>query len=181
MAPPDPGAPAGIGNLGNFIYVGTAKGQIYVTQDGGGSGAGNNWMNISLGLDGSAVTSIIADPTRGSHDAYAVTADGVFYLPDSILLGNNPTNTAYEWVNITGNLTTWLHHLRPDLQPGDRPEPEELLPGCSRCPRSWPTGATPSPTKRPYANGPSVHPVLYVGAGDSFGTGSGVFQSLDGG
>ena len=50
---PDPNAPAGIGNLGNFIYVGTAKGQIYVTQNGGGSGTSNNWLNISLGLDGS--------------------------------------------------------------------------------------------------------------------------------
>ena len=35
---PDPNAPEGVGNLGNFIYVGTATGQIYVTQDGGGSG-----------------------------------------------------------------------------------------------------------------------------------------------
>ena len=33
-----PHAPDGVGNLGNFIYVGTATGQIYVTQDGGGSG-----------------------------------------------------------------------------------------------------------------------------------------------
>ncbi len=33
---PDPNAPEGVGNLGNFIYVGTSTGQIYVTQDGGG-------------------------------------------------------------------------------------------------------------------------------------------------
>ena len=46
---PDPSAPEGIGNLGNFIYVGTAAGQIYVTQDGGGSGTSNNWINISWG------------------------------------------------------------------------------------------------------------------------------------
>ena len=52
---PDPTAPEGVGNLGNFIYVGTATGQIYVTQDGGGSGTSNNWINISTGLDGSAV------------------------------------------------------------------------------------------------------------------------------
>ena len=50
---PDPNAPEGVGNLGNFIYVGTATGQIYVTQDGGGSGTSNNWINISTGLDGS--------------------------------------------------------------------------------------------------------------------------------
>ena len=41
---PDPSAPEGVGNLGNFIYVGTGTGQIYVTQDGGGSGANNNWI-----------------------------------------------------------------------------------------------------------------------------------------
>ena len=44
---PDPNAPSGIGNLGNFIYVGTQSGQIYVTQDGGGNGTSNNWINIS--------------------------------------------------------------------------------------------------------------------------------------
>ena len=46
---PDPNAPEGIGNLGNFIYVGTQTGQIFVTQDGGGSGTSNNWINISTG------------------------------------------------------------------------------------------------------------------------------------
>ena len=45
-----PMAPEGIGNLGNFIYVGTQTGQIYVTQDGGGGGTSNNWINISAGL-----------------------------------------------------------------------------------------------------------------------------------
>ena len=70
---PDPNAPEGVGNLGNFIYVGTSTGQIYVTQDGGGSGTSNNWINISTGLDGSQVESITTDPTRGSHAAYAVT------------------------------------------------------------------------------------------------------------
>ena len=81
---PDPNAPDGVGNLGNFIYVGTGTGQIYVTQDGGGSGGSNNWINISAGLDGSSVRSIITDPIRGSHDAYAVTTNGVFYMADSI-------------------------------------------------------------------------------------------------
>ena len=33
---PDPNAPGGIGNLDNFLYVGTVGGQIYVTQTGGG-------------------------------------------------------------------------------------------------------------------------------------------------
>ena len=54
----------------------------------------NNWINISAGLDGSAVESIITDPTRGSHDAYAVTTSGVFYMANSIP------------VNFTGTLTS---------------------------------------------------------------------------
>ena len=49
---PDPSAPEGIGNLGNFLYVGTSSGQIYISQDGGGNGLGNNWINVSTGLDG---------------------------------------------------------------------------------------------------------------------------------
>ena len=91
---PDPNAPEGVGNLGNFIYVGTGTGQIYVTQDGGGSGTSNNWINISAGLDGSAVKSISTDPVRGSHDAYAVTTSGVFFTANSIP------------VNFTGTLTS---------------------------------------------------------------------------
>ena len=98
---PDPNAPAGIGNLGNFIYVGTSTGQIYVTQDGGGSGTSNNWINVSTGLDGSQVKSIITNPSRGSHQAYAVTQKGVYVIADSVPSASNPTPT---WVNITGNI-----------------------------------------------------------------------------
>jgi subtilisin-like proprotein convertase family protein len=103
---PDPNAPQGLGNLGNFMYVGTSAGQAYVSQNAGG-----NWLNISLGLDGTAVKQIITDPARGSHDAYAVTADGVFYLADSVLLGQNPANTRYEWVNITGDLKAQAYSI----------------------------------------------------------------------
>jgi large repetitive protein len=172
---PDPSAPGGVGDLGNFIYVGTAKGQIYVTQDGGGSGAGNNWLNISLGLDGSAVQSIITDPTRGSHDAYAVTSTGVFYLPDSILLGNNPADTVYEWINITANLKTLAYSIfgqnyNPATDPNS--EPYDQAVSLSAIVADW-RYDIPNSTK--YANGPSYHPVLYVSAN------SGVYQSVNGG
>src|SRR5262249_39768228 len=46
---PDPNAPSGIGNLGNFIYVGTQAGEIFITQDGGGTGTTNDWINVSKG------------------------------------------------------------------------------------------------------------------------------------
>src|SRR5262249_20818932 len=93
---PDPGAPAGLGNLGNFIYVGTRTGQIWVTQTGGGG-----WVNNSTRLDKSPVPSIITDPTPRSHDAYAVPTTGVFFLANSIPSASNATPT---WVNITGNI-----------------------------------------------------------------------------
>ena len=114
---PDPSAPDGVGNLGNFIYVGTQTGQIYVTQNGGGSGTANNWINISAGLDGSPVESITTDPIRGSHDAYAVTTSGVFYMADSI---PSATNTP-TWVNITEqHPQPGILHLRPALRPDER-------------------------------------------------------------
>ncbi len=98
---PDPNAPAGLGNLGNFIYVGTSTGQIYVTQNGGGSGTSNDWINISTGLDGSQIESITTDPARGSHEVYAVTQKGVYFLANSIPSATNATPT---WINITGNI-----------------------------------------------------------------------------
>ena len=88
---PDPNSPDGVGNLNNFIYAGTVGGNIFVTQTGGGGAShggrgggggvanGSQWTNISTGLDGSGVMQIVTDPTRGSHDAYAVTLDGVYF------------------------------------------------------------------------------------------------------
>ena len=174
--------PQGIGNLGNFIYVGTQTGQIYVTQDGGGSGTSNNWLNISLGLSGGAVNSITTDPVRGTHDAYAVTSAGVFYLKDSVLLGNNPTNTQYQWVNITSNIhnlpyTIFGQNYDPttDPNPVKLNQAEQVL---SSIVADWrytiPNGANDP-------NGSGFHPVLYVGVGDPFGHGSGVYQSIDNG
>jgi subtilisin-like proprotein convertase family protein len=178
---PDPNAPSGVGNLGNFIYVGTVKGQIFVTQDGGGGGGSNNWLNISLGLDGSPVESIIADPTRGSHDAYAVTTTGVFYLPDSILLGNNPSTAALGWVNITSNLKQLAYSIfGQNYDPTRDPNAKTYFQAASlsAIAADWRYAI---PDTKKYSSGPTDHPVLYVSAGTSSGVGSGVFQSLDGG
>jgi subtilisin-like proprotein convertase family protein len=76
---PDPGVSAP-GQLDDFIYVGTARvglsdGEIYVTRTGGGA-AGNQWANISGGLDGSTVMAIAPNTVRGARDAYAVTHGG---------------------------------------------------------------------------------------------------------
>jgi len=91
---PDPNAPGGVGNLGNFIYAGTKGGKIFVTFTGGGGNL-NAWKDLSAGLDGSSVQSISTNPNRGSHEAYAVTVGGVYYMADS-------TSANATWVNITG-------------------------------------------------------------------------------
>ncbi len=89
--------PNAIGNTDNFIYAGTNGGHIFVTFTGGGNGTTNQWTSISTGLDGSAVQEIVTDPVRGTHDAYAVTLNGVYYMADSSVSGA-------KWVNITGNV-----------------------------------------------------------------------------
>ena len=67
----------------------------------------NNWINISTGLDGSSVKSIVTDPARGSHEAYAVTTTGVFFMANSIPSASNPTPT---WVNIQAGANN-IHNL----------------------------------------------------------------------
>src|SRR5262249_36541877 len=155
-----------IGNLGNFIYIGTQTGQIYVTQDGGGSGASNNWLNISLGLSGGAVHSITTDPIRGTHDAYAVTSAGGFYLKDSVLLGNDPTNTQFQWQNITGNIHNLIYSIfGQTYNPATDPNSIKLnqaQAALSSIVADWRYTIPNSPSD---PNGPGFHPVLYVGVG----------------
>ncbi len=173
---PDPNAPVGVGDLGNFIYVGTQTGQIYVTENGGGSGTSNNWINISAGLDGKAVEQIVTDPIRGSHDAYAVTTDGVFYMSNS--LGNVP------WVNITGTGAGSIYNLAYSIfgqsyNPTADGNSVKLTQAVtlSSIVADWRYQIPIDPTN-PLKG---THPVLYVSSGGSGATGSGVYQSLDNG
>ena len=168
---PDPSAPEGVGNLGNFIYVGTGTGQIYVTQDGGGSGTSNNWINISTGLDGAAVKSIITDPTRGSHEAYAVTTTGVFFMANSIPSATNPTPT---WVNITGNIhnlayTIFGQAYNPTTDPNAIKLNQAVSLSSIIADWRYAIPVDPSDPSKGY------YPVLYVGSN------SGVYQSVDDG
>lgn len=85
-------------NYNNHILVGTEDGSIFATEAGGGAG---NWVDISLGLDGSDVMKIVPNPTRGSHEAYAVTEQGVYHIDDWTAVGAT-------WVDITANIKTLM-------------------------------------------------------------------------
>ena len=105
-------------------------GQIYVTQDGGGSGTSNNWINISAGLNGSP--SSRSSPTRSAAATRPTPSPptGVFYMANSIPSATNPTPT---WVNITGNINSLAYSIfgqsynpttdrqHGHAQPGDHP------------------------------------------------------------
>jgi subtilisin-like proprotein convertase family protein len=165
---PDPAGQGGtVAATGQFIYAGTAKtdvanGQVYVTFNGGGT-----WTNISGtgagALDGSTVHQIVTNPQRGSHEAYAVTDVGVYYMANSAaanptwqLIGSvNSTNTA------SGSLAAFANAF------GDPNMSFKQLTSLRTIQADW-------RYRIPDANG-NVHPVLYVG-----GVG-GIYRSVDNG
>jgi len=171
---PDPNAPEGVGNLGNFIYVGTSTGQIWATQDGGGNGQGNNWVLVGSttnGLDGSKIESIITDPVRGSHEAYAVTQRGVYFIANSIPSATNPNPT---WVNLTGNIfdqpyTIFGQSYNPTTDPNSKPY--YLATTLNSIVANW-EYEIPNNPANPSAG---YFPVLYVAAN------SGVYMSINDG
>jgi large repetitive protein len=151
---PDPANP---GQFNNFLYAGNNLGNIFVTNTGGAP-----WTNISAGLHpgamtGPAVQDIVANPRRGSRDAYAVTSGGVFYNPDTLAPGST-------WENITGN----LFNLQKAIF-GDNAELTSTLNNLTALAVDW-RYAIPDDLGNPA--GPT-HPVLYVG-GDA-----GVYRSRD--
>jgi subtilisin-like proprotein convertase family protein len=159
-AAPDPNGPGGIGNLDNFLYAGTIGGHIFVTQTGGGAN-GNQWTNVSAGLDGSAIQAIVPDPTRGFHDAYAVTRQAVYYIGDSTVAGAT-------WQNITGNLFSLQHLIF-----GDPTMVDTVARYLSSLAVDW-RYVIPNSSSNP-AGPTTTHPMLYVG-----GEG-GVYRSTDDG
>ncbi len=160
---PDPLDPTGATD--NFIWAGTDKGHIYVTLDGGGT-----WTNLSTGLDGSSVVSIVANPHRGTHAAYAVTLTGVFHITFGVTL-NPATNRLViagtpTWQNITGNLFQLTH-----TSLGDPTFVQQAAQFLTSIVADWRFAILDNPSN---PSG-STHPVLYVGGA------GGVFRSLDGG
>ena len=80
-----------------------------MTFTGGGvntPGSPPNWTNINngaLATNTSPILQIVTDPNRGSNAAYALTANGIYFIADSNQ--NDPVPTAMkQWVKVTGNL-----------------------------------------------------------------------------
>src|SRR5262249_48891983 len=141
---------------------------IFVTFTGGGAN-GNQWTPLSNGLDGSAVRAIVTNPTRGSHEAYAVTLNGVYHMVDS-----SAANAT--WVNITGNLFSIIHNVFTPFKYTTQLVDTQVR-SLEAIQADWryaiPDNA--SELNNPGSPPGPTHPVLYVG-----GEG-GVYRSLDGG
>jgi len=94
-------------NLNDFVYAGTNSGRIYVTTTGGGNLV-TSWQNITTGafgtLDGSPIMKMVPNPTRGSHELFAVTRKGIYHMAnwDRRDINNLPDPTP--WENITTNI-----------------------------------------------------------------------------
>ena len=143
----------------------TAAGQLAV---------GTTWTDISTRPGRLGHPEIITNPARGSHEAYAVTSTGVFYMADSIPSATNPTPT---WVNITGTLAASIHNQSYTIfgQPYDPLTDtnanfvyNQAL-NLTAIVADWRYTIPDNPAN---PNGP-VHPILYVSAD------SGVYRSLD--
>lgn len=156
---PDPAASGGgLGSLNNYIFAGTVGGRIFVTFTGGG-GSGNTWTPLSAGLDGSPVQMIVTNPTRGSHEAYAITQRGVYHMVDAKAGGS--------WIPVTGNLFSVVHGQFGDATLGT----QQAIAKLTAIQADW-RYLIPDNFANP--TGPT-HPMLYV-SGEG-----GVVRSYDGG
>jgi large repetitive protein len=145
--------------LNDHIYVGTEGGKIFVTNTGGGTNAGGqvNWQDISAGIGaGEIIEKIVPNPTRGTHEAYAVTDKGVYWMADWTVAGAT-------WQNLTNNVKTIQH-----LAFGSADWSENLVGQGVQTPQLMTIAVDWRPT---YSPTPGL-PILYVG-GDA-----GVFRAL---
>jgi subtilisin-like proprotein convertase family protein len=94
-------------NLNNFIYAGSTQGNIWVSTTGGGN-LPNSWINITSGifgnLDGSPIQKIIPNPTRGSHELFAITRKGIYHMADWDRRDAQNNRIPTPWENITDNI-----------------------------------------------------------------------------
>ncbi|HEX3150933.1 MAG TPA: proprotein convertase P-domain-containing protein [Gemmataceae bacterium] len=94
-------------SLNDSILVGTKGGHIFWTKTGGGTNAPGqpiNWFDISAGiLPGEIIEKIQPNPSRGTHEAYAVTDKNVYWIQDWTAAAGTPAAT---WQVLTNNIPT---------------------------------------------------------------------------
>jgi hypothetical protein len=99
-------------DLNQNFYVGTKAGKVFATTTGGGTNADpdplkKNWYDISAGLPGGEIIEkILPNPIRGTHELYAVTEKGVYWMKDWKVGLTDPTNPDAIWQNLTNNIPT---------------------------------------------------------------------------
>ena len=101
-----------------------------------------------------------------------MTTDGVYYLADSVLLGQNSTSTRYQWVNITGNLKDLAYSIygqNYDPTADANATPYNLATALNSIQANWNYRIPNNPSDLTQG----YHAVLYVAAN------SGVYMSTD--
>jgi hypothetical protein len=149
---------------------------VFVTFNGGG-----RWTDISTGLDGSPVKQIVTNPLRGTFDAYAVTAQGVYHLvglsrPTPNI--NSPIPAGAHWVNITANLFGIQRLPFAETDPNAVATQTQFTQTVLAAKATNPLTSIVADWRFKVPDAPgstTFHPVLYVGG---YG---GVFRSMDNG
>src|SRR5207237_10279767 len=125
----------------------------------------SKWINLG-NPDGTAIQTIVANPTRRTDDIYVVTLKGVYYLPHSGAPWVAP-GTAGTFANITGNLFVATGTPVPTRSLfGDPTQQITTLQYLTSLAVDWRFASAPGAT-------PVTPPILYVG-----GEG-GIFRSDD--
>ena len=153
--------PEGVGNLGNFIYVGTTTGQIYITQERRRQRRVEQLAQCLARPRRLAGRADHHRPHPGQPRRLRRHRTGV-YTTSRIRPARRTTHQhGRRWINITGNIHNLaLYDPRPVLRPDDRPERDQVqsLTGLTR---SSLTGGTRSPTT-PLFPPAGYHPALFI-------------------
>jgi subtilisin-like proprotein convertase family protein len=165
------------------IYIGLPSGRVLSSLTEGGSG--QEWFDISAGLNGAAIQDIAANIRQFHYDVYLVTSTGVFFMPnakaaiDEVRASGVPGgNVNNPWIDITGNLRSITHTVFQDAWNGEG----TLGPIIDILPLRFSSIKVDDRYDIPDADGVR-HPLVYVAAGDSpgGGGGSGVYRTFDNG
>jgi subtilisin-like proprotein convertase family protein len=166
------------------VYIGLPTGRLLSSLTEGGDN-GQEWFDISFGLDGGAVQDIAANIRQFHYDVYLVTNTRVYFMPnakaaiDEVRANGAPgSNVNNPWIDITGNLRSIQHTIFPGAWNGEG----TLGPIVNTLPLLFSSIKVDDRYDIPDEDG-NRHPLVYVGAGNSpgGGGGAGVFRTFDNG